>query len=167
MIHYQLRCGADHAFDGWFRDSAAFDQQAAKGLVECPACGATNVTRALMTPAVGRRRAAPAQVPPQPEPPSPAEHMIGGVVAPPTAPVPAVAGVLPDQLRAALQRLRTEVEKRCDNLGSNFADEARRIHNGESPARGIYGDATPEQAERLADEGIEVTQIPWLPRSES
>jgi hypothetical protein len=153
MIHYQLRCSADHAFDGWFRDSAAFDEQSARGLVTCPACGATDVVRALMAPAVGRGRAAPAQVEAVPESPP--------------APQPTVGGPLPDQVRAALQRLRAEVEKRCENVGDRFAEEARLIHSGESPARGIYGEATPEQAERLADEGIEVAQIPWLPRSDS
>jgi hypothetical protein len=156
MIHYQLRCSADHAFDGWFRDSAAFDEQAQRGLVTCPACGGTEVMRALMAPALGRRRAAPIQVTSDGAPdPAPAQ------------PTPAVGGAMPDQVRAALQRLRAEVEKRCDNVGDGFAEEARRIHNGESPARGIYGDATPEEAERLADEGIEVAQIPWLPRSDS
>ena len=166
MIHYQLRCSADHAFDGWFRDSAAFDEQAGRGLVSCPACGGTSVMRALMAPAVGRRRAAPVQVEPahseaKAVPPSPA--------ASPDSPAqqPAVGGALPDQVRSALQRLRAEVEKRCDNVGSRFAEEARAIHDGKSPSRGIYGDATPEEAERLADDGIEIAQIPWLPRADS
>ncbi len=65
-----------------------------------------------------------------------------------------------------LQRMRAEVEKRCDYVGPGFAEEARRIHNGESEARGIYGEATPEEAERLADDGIEVASIPWVPRAD-
>ena len=155
MIHYQLRCGAGHAFDGWFRDSAAFADQASRSLVSCPACGGTDVARALMAPAVrrGRSRAAPAQVEATPGPPA--------------APQAVAGGALPDQMRAMLQRMRSEVEKRCDYVGGNFAQEARRIHAGETPARGIYGETTPEQAESLADDGIEVSQIPWLPRSES
>ncbi len=156
MIHYQLRCSADHPFDGWFRDSAAFDDQAARGLLTCPSCGATDVVRALMAPAVGHGRRAPAQV----ESATPAPDTT-------PSPPPIVGGTLPDQVRAALQRLRAEVEKRCENVGDRFAEEARLIHNGDSPARGIYGEATPEQAERLADDGIEVAQIPWLPRSDS
>jgi hypothetical protein len=158
MIHYQLRCSAEHSFDGWFRDSAAFTDQAKRGLLNCPVCGETDVARALMAPALGRPRAAPAQA----EPPSvPA--------ASPAAPAsqPVAGGVLPDQMRAMLQRMRAEVEKRCDYVGPAFADEARRIHKGESTARGIYGEATPEQAERLAEEGIAVAQIPWVPRSDS
>ncbi len=62
--------------------------------------------------------------------------------------------------------MRAEVEKRCDYVGDTFATEARRIHNGESDARGIYGEATPEEAERLADDGIEVARIPWVPRAD-
>lgn len=154
MIHYQLRCSAEHGFDGWFRDSAAFDDQAKRGLLSCPACGATDVVRALMAPAVGRGRAAPAQVETAAETPV-------------AVPQPTVGGAMPDQVRAALQKLRSEVEKRCENVGDRFAEEARLIHSGASPARGIYGEATPEQAESLAEDGIEIAQIPWLPRSDS
>ena len=74
---------------------------------------------------------------------------------------------LPDQVRAALQKLRAEVEKNADYVGQDFADEARRIHNGESERRAIYGEATPEQAEALADDGIPVAQIPWVSRADS
>ncbi len=75
--------------------------------------------------------------------------------------------MIPDQVRAVLQRLRGEVERRCEYVGDRFAVEARRIHEGESTRRGIYGEATPEQAERLAEDGIDVTQIPWLPRADA
>ena len=79
----------------------------------------------------------------------------------------AVAGaVLPDQVRALLQRMRAEVETSCEHVGDRFAEEARAIHNGETEARGIYGEATPEQAEALADDGIEITRIPWVPRAD-
>lgn len=156
MIHYQLRCSQDHQFDGWFKDSAGFDRQAGAGLVECPQCGDTRVNRALMAPALGKTR----QV----------VNTVGKHEAPvmdkPDAP-PMVAGaVLPDHVRAMLQRMRAEVERNCDNVGPAFADEARRIHRGESKRRGIYGDSTPEQAEALADEGIEVARMPWVPRAD-
>lgn len=75
-------------------------------------------------------------------------------------------GALPDGMRAMLQRMRAEVEKRCDYVGNEFAAEARRIHTGESEKRGIYGEATPAEAERLADDGIDVAQIPWVPRAD-
>lgn len=157
MIHYQLRCSADHHFDGWFRDSAAFDAQAERGLVSCPACGDTAVNRALMAPRIKKGGA-----------------VVDASGAPDAVPVPAApekAGVVvPDHVRAMLQKLRAEVERNCDYVGPGFADEARRIHRGESGrgegGRGIYGESTPEQAEALADEGIEVSRIPWVPRAD-
>lgn len=149
MIHYQLRCGADHQFDGWFASSAGFDRQAASGLVACPHCGDTQVNRALMAPALAVSR-------PVPDAPGAADR------------TQAVAGDgLPDGIRAALQRVRAEVERTCDNVGPAFAEEVRRMHRGEAERRGIYGDSTPEQAQALADEGIEVARIPWMPRADS
>ena len=159
MIHYQLRCGASHAFDGWFRDSLAFDAQARAGQLSCPVCGASEVTRALMSPAVGKKPAAPAQVTHEPAA-EPAD------APPPARPAASAGGALPDGLRAMLQRMRAEVETKCDYVGDGFAAEARRIHNGESDKRGIYGETTPEEAERLADDGIEVSRIPWVPRAD-
>ena len=165
MIHYQLRCGDSHAFDGWFRDSLAFDAQARAGQLSCPVCGASGVTRALMSPAVGKKRAAPAPAAPVQVTHEPAaeraEHL-----PPPAKPAASAGGVLPDGLRALLQRMRAEVETQCDYVGDSFAAEARRIHNGESDKRGIYGETTPEEAERLADDGIEVSRIPWVPRAD-
>ena len=151
MIHYQLRCSADHTFDGWFRDSAAFDAQAQQGLVSCPACGDTTVNRALMAPRITKGIAV---VDPT------------GAAAPAALPEKASVAV-PDHVRAMLQKLRADVERNCDYVGPGFAEEARRIHNGESDKRGIYGESTPEQAEALADEGIEVARIPWIPRADS
>ncbi|HQT67909.1 MAG: hypothetical protein B7Z78_11280 [Rhodospirillales bacterium 20-60-12] len=153
MIHYQLRCTAEHEFDSWFRDSAGFEEQAARGLVSCPACGSTQVTRALMAPALSRRsnKAEPAA------PPAPPDIQADSQV---------IAGVLPDQVRAALQKLRAEVETHCDYVGRDFATVARKIHEGEVEPRGIYGEATEAEAEDLADDGIQIGQIPWIPRAE-
>jgi len=153
MIHYQLRCGAAHEFDGWFTDSAGFEAQAERGLIACPVCADTAVTRALMAPGIprkGRRREAAVVE---------AEKM--------PVPVKPAGGVMPDGVRAALQQLRQEVEKNCDYVGPDFAQEARRIHNGEAPPRGIYGESTEEESEALADEGIEIARIPWVPRTDS
>jgi hypothetical protein len=152
MIHYQLRCGQGHEFDGWFKDSASFDKQAQKGLLECPECGAREIARALMAPAVPRERTA------QPAPPSP------GLPAPPQQ--KAATGPMPAQLQAMLQRMRSVIERNCDYVGPEFAEEARRIHRGESEKRGIYGEATPAEAESLADEGIEIARVPWVPRAD-
>ena len=159
MIHYQLRCAAEHEFDGWFAGSDSFEQQAKRGLLECPICGTPKVERALMTPAVPKKGRPPRKTR-TPEPTAePAQ-------APAAAPVAVAAERMPDHVRAMLQRIRSEVERNCDYVGDTFADEARRIHKGEADARGIYGETTPEEAEALADEGIEVAKIPWVPRAD-
>jgi hypothetical protein len=155
MIHYQLRCAAEHEFDGWFASSASFDAQASRGLVECPACGSGQVERALMAPAVPKK-GRPARVRRKPEPQEGAR----------LAPKAVASDGLPDHVRATLQKLRAEVERNCDYVGEAFADEARRIHKGEADARSIYGEATPDEAEALAEEGIEVAKIPWVPRAD-
>ena len=155
MIHYHLQCSAEHAFDGWFKDSASFDKQAKRGLLECPVCGVASVERALMTPGVPRK----------------GRPMRNEIVAP-AKPVEAPATMavqdptMPAHVRAVLQKIRAEVEANLDYVGDEFADEARRIHNGESDARGIYGEATAEDAEALAEDGIAVSQIPWVPRAD-
>ncbi|WP_158923436.1 DUF1178 family protein [Acidisphaera sp. S103] len=154
MIHYQLRCGQAHGFDGWFKDSASFEKQAKRGLIECPECGGTDIERALMAPALGRREAVPAVV--EAPPPAPS-------AAPPEN-VPAVR--LPARMVAALQRMRAEVEKHCDYVGPDFADQARAMHRGEAEPKAIYGETSDEQAESLAEEGISVSRIPWVPRAD-
>lgn len=175
MIHYQLRCAGGHEFDGWFRDSAAFDAQAKAGFVECPTCGGTEVAKRLMAPAIpkkGARRPAAA--------PAAEAGAAGAEVA---APVPAgqpaagggmVSGPVPAQLVALLQRMRSEVERNCEYVGPKFAEAARRLHKqqqegveqGAATPRGIYGEATDAEAEALRDEGIEVARIPWVPRAD-
>ncbi len=160
MIHYQLRCGQGHGFEGWFRDSGAFEEQSGRKLLSCPQCGTVAVRRAMMAPSVrSSRPALPTDV--QPDPQTHASETHAGET----------HGVMmPDQLRAALQRLRAEIERRCDDVGEGFAEAARRLHRegpmpGEQP-RGIYGRVSETEREALADEGIETTQIPWLPRAE-
>lgn len=150
MIHYALRCEAEHGFEGWFKDSAAFEKMAKRGLVECPHCGSTRVERALMAPAIGAAAKAKGRSKPAPKP----------------AEAKAATGPMPAQMVAMLQRLRAEVEKNCDYVGSSFADEARKIHEGEAEARGIYGEATPEEAEALKEDGIGFETIPWVKRAE-
>jgi hypothetical protein len=170
MIHYQLECDSAHAFDGWFKDGASFDRQAEMGLIACPLCDSVKVRRALMTPALGRGGRHKRDLPSAGEPAPGAALASGQAAIPAVAPPPtsALAGAeMPDKLRSLLQRLRSEVEKHCDYVGPAFAEEARRIHYGESEARGIYGETTPSEAEALADEGIEFGVVPWLRRSDS
>jgi hypothetical protein len=167
MIRYDLQCDQAHSFDGWFKDSEAFAKLAKTGLVECPACGSTAVSKQLMAPAVkkapgvkGRpERAEPGRVPAKaPAVPPPAT--------PPGVEAPGTAGPLPAQVMAVLQRMRAEVERHCDYVGKDFAEEARKISRGESDRTGIYGEASEADAEALRDEGIEVARIPWVPRAD-
>jgi hypothetical protein len=151
MIHYQLRCGQSHGFDGWFKDSASFEKQAKRGLIECPECGGTDIERALMTPAVAKRESLPV---PAPAPSAQADS------------AEKAAARVPAKMLAALQRIRAEVEKHCDYVGPDFADQARAMHRGDVEPKGIYGETTDEQAESLAEEGIAVAKIPWVPRAD-
>jgi hypothetical protein len=165
MIHYQLCCDVDHEFDGWFKDSDNFDRQAARQLISCPVCASNKIRRALMAPGIRKKARMPAVI--EAEGPAPAPSETALVPQPPQLPSRRAGGVMPDQVRAALLKLRAEVEKNCDYVGQDFAEEARRIHNGEAEPRGIYGESTEAEAEALADDGIAIAQIPWLPRADS
>ncbi|MCW4116614.1 DUF1178 family protein [Aurantimonas sp. MSK8Z-1] len=175
MIHYALRCEpAGHAFDGWFRSSSDFETQVQRGLVACTVCGSARVGKALMRPAVATRRtAAPSGAgaghaagpsvgaPGNPAPP--ASNAAASPTAPP-APVPLpVANGEVAKVFAQLQALARHVRANAENVGGRFAEEARRIHYGESEARQIYGEASPQEVEGLAEEGIAALPLPPLP----
>lgn len=145
MIRYRLHCNAEHEFEAWFQNSSAFEKQAESGLLSCPDCGSSQVTRALMAPALQGTRREPAPVPT--EAPGPEQKQVA---------TQALA------LKQQLLGLRRKIEENFDNVGDRFADEARKIHYGDSDTRGIYGDTTPQEREALADEGIEVGTIPWV-----
>lgn len=169
MIHYQLQCREAHSFDGWFKDSAAFEQQAARRLIECPECGDTEIERALMSPAVAKRQSLPVPLSAAHVPAVPGAGAASAgppVTSAAALPGQMAAGRLPAQMLAVLQRMRSEVEKHCDYVGPAFAEEARKIHRGEGDERPIYGETTEDQAESLAEEGIAVARIPWVPRAD-
>jgi hypothetical protein len=149
MIKYALQCPHDHAFEGWFRDSAAFDEQAGAGDLACPVCGARDVRKAIMAPRLGKGSAVPRQV----------------QVAQPTGPGEASAPQA--KLREKLLELRRLVETQCDPVGPAFAEEARKMHYGEAEARGIYGETTPDEAEALREEGIAFAAVPWISRGDA
>jgi hypothetical protein len=167
MIHYALRCDAAHEFDGWFNGSAGFEAQARAGLLECPVCASTAVQRALMAPSISPRAAAPALTPPASDaaslPASPQSPL-----APNAVTLQNQAPARPaDQMRAVLQRMRAEIEKNCDYVGPHFASEVRRMAENQQPSRPVYGEATPDEAAALADDGIDIARIPWVPRADS
>lgn len=160
MIHYQLYCGRGHEFDGWFANSTAFEDQLGLGLVACPFCNDKQVQRALMAPAIGRKSNRDREI----------------AIEPPlsqTSPAPVASSVTaPDesqilQMAETLQQIRSEIEKTCDYVGEDFAEEARKIHYGEVDARGIYGEATLNEAQELVEEGIAISALPWTPKTQS
>jgi hypothetical protein len=158
MILYRLRCSKGHEFDSWFKDSKTYERQEKKSLIGCAVCGDSKVGRAVMSPRIGKKGKAVAEVEvPAASAPVPAQTAEQQQMA-------ALARKMPKELREALMKVRAEVEKNCEHVGDRFAEEARKIHYGESDKRGIYGETTDEEAEALADEGIEFGRLPWLPR---
>jgi hypothetical protein len=137
MIRYQLVCKKSHAFEGWFRDSAAYDTQAKKGLLACPTCNSKQVNKAPMAPAVSKK----------------------GELA--------EAAVKAKAMREWVSNVRKHVEKNAEYVGEKFPDEARAIHYGDAEERQIYGEATVEDARDLIEEGIPVAPLPSLPRADS
>jgi len=139
MIRFQLRCDREHEFEAWFRSSADYDKSA--GMTECPVCGSTKVEKALMAPAVkGARKK------------SSDEVQLAA------APDPRQVA-----LREAIRELRRKVTENADYVGDRFAEEARKIHYNETEARGIYGEATGDEARSLIEEGIAFHPLPHLP----
>ena len=133
MIKYNLICDAAHEFEGWFRSSSDYDDQAEAGLLECPACGSQSVQKAVMAPAIARSRD------------SGREQRFHQ---------------MRQSMQEAVQRARDYVEQNFDYVGDQFSDEARRIHYGESEERGIYGEASGAEVRDLVEEGIEVAPLP-------
>ncbi len=160
MIRYSLVCDQGHAFESWFADSAAYDKQAKRKLVACPHCGSAKVEKAIMAPrlASSKKGAAPIEAPPPAEAPAPAASPV------PAAPAP-VAMISPQEreIRTKLKELRDHLTKNADNVGAKFPEQARKMHYGEIEHRSIYGEATPEDAKSLAEEGIEFHPLPILP----
>ncbi len=155
MIRYSLRCDRGHAFESWFQSSTAYEQQEKRKLVNCPACGSAKVERAIMAPQIvskkGREIAAP-----EPAAPAPATE----VTAPASTPL---LMAQERELRAKLKELRDHIVKNADNVGERFPNEARKMHYGDIEHRPIYGEASPDEARALIDEGVEVSPLPVLP----
>jgi hypothetical protein len=147
VIHYSLICAEGHGFDGWFRDSAAFDAQADSGLVVCPFCRSAKVSRAVMAPSVARGAAPHAKT--------------GGEK--PAAPAQGAGAFLDERhtgLRAVIRELREKIVSTTEDVGEKFPNEARKIQDGEAERRAIRGQASLEEARALIEEGIEILPIP-------
>jgi hypothetical protein len=158
MIRYALHCDRAHEFESWFQSSSAYDSQVKRKLVTCPICGSAKVEKAIMAPRIvgkkGRGRAAP--------PPEPAA---AATTAPEAAPSGSTSLMMAQEreLRTKLKELRDHIVKNADNVGERFANEARAMHYGDKEHRPIYGEASPDEAKSLIDEGIEVSPLPTLP----
>jgi hypothetical protein len=135
MIRYQLVCDSGHLFESWFASSETYDKQAGVNMLSCPFCHSLKVSKALMTPQVARKDKDEAA---------------------------SVSLIDPEALamREALAKVRAHLKDHGDNVGTRFADEARKIHSGETDARTIYGQTTGEEAQELLDEGVPFLSLP-------
>lgn len=136
MIKYNLLCDSNHEFEGWFRSSADYDDQARDGLLECPICGSDAVKKAVMAPAIARSKSRDRD-----------ERL----------------AKMRHSIEAAVDRARDYVEKNFDYVGDQFPEEARRMHYNETEARGIYGEATGKEVRELVEEGVGVAPLPGGP----
>ena len=138
MIRYALLCEHNHDFEGWFGASSDYDEQHARGLLECPVCGSKAVRKAIMAPSVAGTKA---------------QH--GEAPGPPVANPGAQA-----MMMQAAQAVRQHVEENFDYVGDTFAREARAIHEGRSEERGIYGEASGGEVRKLIEDGVPVAPLP-------
>lgn len=152
MIRYALACDGGHDFESWFPSAASYDAQSARGLVNCPACGSTAIEKRVMAPAIATVRG--------PKPTRPAAER--PAVPEPAQPV-ALLSEREQAMRAMLRAVREHVTKTSDYVGPGFAEEARRMHYGETPHRSIYGEADVGETRALLDEGIEIHPLPTVP----
>lgn len=137
MIRFSLHCEHGHDFEGWFRSNDDFDTQRKRGFVECPECGSAKIEKALMAPAVSTSRK--------------------------QEKIALAMGEAQKQAMAQLKVLSEKMRENADYVGDKFAEEARKIHFGETDPRGIYGEATPDEAKSLAEDGVEFMPIPVFP----
>ncbi len=165
MIVFDLKCEQGHQFESWFRSSSAYEEQLAMALVECPHCGSVDIMKAPMAPNVAAK-----------------SNQQTGKAVPASASVPEAGPVataksamtatpelqqLVKQAEEAMAKVQRHVEENCENVGKNFAEEARKIHYGETEERGIYGESSLEEAKDLLDEGIEVMPLPGARRTDA
>jgi hypothetical protein len=162
MIRYALACDTGHEFESWFPGSAAYEAQLARGLVTCPFCGSPKVEKQIMAPSVARTHKPSGM--PAPVPSLPAPQPTEGLPAPAVQAQPmAVFSEKEREFRAMLKAFREHVTQNADYVGQGFADEARKMHYGETEHRSIYGEANPTEAKELIEEGIEVHPLPIVP----
>ncbi len=149
MIVFNLQCRKNHVFEAWFRDSSAYDEQAEAGELACPTCGSRKIEKALMAPRLGPSGKSGHPVDEEPGQKAVMETQQAG------------------EAMNALRELREKIERNCDYVGPSFAEEARKIHYGETDPRSIYGETSSEDAEALKEEGVSFGRVPWVPDRDS
>ncbi|MCF6302702.1 MAG: DUF1178 family protein [Devosiaceae bacterium] len=156
MIQYALVCENTHQFEAWFRSAVAYDDQIKMGVVSCPICATSKVNKALMAPAVGRKGNSRSL-----EKNGDQEKSEGASVS--------LSAGHPEQkkLQQAIRQLREKITSEADYVGNKFASEARKIHDEKAEPRGIYGEATPEEAASLIEDGVEFMPLPALPEEQN
>ncbi len=150
MIKYALQCERAHGFESWFPDSAGYEKQRKRGLIDCPVCGSTKIDKQIMAPNVRLGSAIEA-------------HPSASAPAAATDPAFVMASEQAQKLRAMIRELHAHVAANTEDVGARFAEEARKIHNGEADDRAIRGRASLEEAMELHEEGIGVLPLPPLP----
>ncbi len=162
MIKYSVQCQHGHGFEAWFQNSGAFDTQTKRGLVSCPDCGSVKVTKALMAPNISARTRKKGVNTADAAPKG--KRSRASDSAPASTPAAALPErVMPPEMLELMRKIRTEVEAKAENVGTNFAEEARKMHYNEAPERGIYGEASLDDVRALHDEGIDCLPLPVLP----
>jgi len=142
MIRYALDCKNKHKFESWFQSAEAFDKLVNSGLICCSVCGVNKVSKAIMTPNISIKTNNKSNL-------------------------PKVNNELPlstpsTKTEKAIKQFRKHIEKNSENVGSNFASEARKMHIGDVPERSIYGESTIQEAKELIDEGVPVVPLPFI-----
>ncbi len=174
MISFNLICAEGHQFEGWFRSSEDYDDQQMRRLMACPLCNNTQVSKTLMTPNIAAKSNTQAE-------PIKDEAIKDGAIkqvesartvmsppleiTPPKVPPPEILEAAAEMM-AKMRKIQKTIEAKCDDVDDGFANEARKIHYGETPPRGIYGKTSDSEAKDLIEEGIEITAVPWLPKEQ-
>lgn len=140
MIKFDLKCSNSHIFEAWFQNSAVYDHQVTANEIICAVCGSTEIKKAPMAPSVPKK----------------GNRQSTGKIAMAENETEQVAKVM-----TAIKEIRSQVEANCDDVGTAFAEEARKIYYGETEQRGIYGQATVDESRELIEEGVPVTPLPW------
>ena len=135
MINYSLKCANGHVFESWFQSATAFEKLHSSDLVTCSVCGSTQVQKAIMAPRVKKSDKGRESLP-----------------------------IVQSEKDSKIAELKKYVETNSDYVGQNFAQEAREMHEGTAPERSIYGEARPEEAKKLLEDGIPVLPLPFAPK---